>query len=224
MHLNLLAKRLQKAQSEMTVTVNAEMGESAGAEQPTPGSSLVIGTIAPRRNPAIMPVVVGVLRIETAQTMWSQEPSGADVDNRFLLLGVQRRLRKRNRENLVRPERRIGAHAGAIDHVITVTGRGVPEFGEALLHHSRHFCKRLCQPSCHWRETCERLKRVVPKRIDFDWLASSRRDFTAVHTRIHPSQLHASLTSVEQTIRVIHVNAIAGSLEVTVDDLQQRRE
>ena len=87
MHLNLLAKRLQKAQSEMTVTVNAEMGESAGAEQPTPGSSLVIGTIAPRRNPAIMPVVVGVLRIETAQTMWSQEPSGADVDNRFLLLG-----------------------------------------------------------------------------------------------------------------------------------------
>jgi hypothetical protein len=44
-------------------------------------------------------------------------------------------------------------------------------------------------------------KGVVPERIDFDGFANARRHHPIAHLRIHPGQLHAGNSGLEQTIR-----------------------
>ena len=94
MRTNLLAKRFHEAQREVAVTVNTKMSESEGAQQPAPGSSLMICAVTLCRTTAVMPLVSRVSWIEAAQAMWSQQHLATNVDNRSLLFLGQRRFRK----------------------------------------------------------------------------------------------------------------------------------
>jgi len=105
-----------------------------------------------------------------------------------------------------------------------MTSGGVPELAKALLDDSCHLGEGLAQFAHNWGKIGKCFERVVPKSVDFDWLANARRDFAAVNSRIHPGQLDTGFARVEQAIRLVNVNAIACPLEVAIDDLEKCRK
>ena len=60
-----------------------------------------------------------------------------------------------------------------------------------------------------------------PQRIDLDRFAGTRREYLIAVLRIHPSQLCACLTGVQQPVVGIDMDAVAGAIDVCMDDGNQ---
>ena len=125
---DLFLHRFEKTPCHFRILVNAQMGEDKRANKPTPDSSLMIDAVAMLGRSAVVPVVLGDTHGQTPQSVRGQQAPGADIDDRFLLRWRKRRLGQRNRENLVRSQRRVVADAWSVDHVVAVALRFVPEF------------------------------------------------------------------------------------------------
>ena len=111
--------------------MHTQMGADEGADQPAPHRALVVGRVA---RAAVAAVAADVLRIvgrQAAQAMRGQQAPGADVHHGARLCLVQRAVRQRDGEELVRPQARIVA-GGAVKHVVAVAPLGVPKALKAL--------------------------------------------------------------------------------------------
>ena len=69
-----------------------------------------------------------------------------------------------------------------------------------------------------------RFERVDPKRIDFHGLPRARRDDPIADLGIHPGELHTGAAGEEETVRGVHVNAVARALHVGVNHSGKNRK
>ena len=76
----------------------------------------------------------------------------------------------------------------------------------------------------HFRESHHRDERVEPQRIHFDGLADARRDDVIAHFGVHPGELHAGLTGVEESVARVHVNLVARAADVPFDNVRENGE
>ena len=66
-------------------------------------------------------------------------------------------------------------------------------------------------------------QRVVPQRLNLHRLADARRHYPVADFGVHPGELHARFAGSQQPVAFFHVDAVARSLHVPLDDLQQHR-
>jgi len=100
------------------VLVDAEMRESEGTEEPTPGCALVIRSITFAGTAEVVRYVAGFARTETTQAYRSEELGAANINDRSLLHGIERAHWQGDRENLIGAKRSVVADTGRIDDVV----------------------------------------------------------------------------------------------------------
>src|SRR6478752_4162501 len=133
---------------------------------------------------------------------------------------IQNRMRKRDREQLIWPARRIVA-SFAVDYVIQIPARLIPEPAiERVTHPVGAVCQTLCGSVAVFgtNPAFEQPERVVEERVDLDRFASPWRDDPVADLRIHPCQLIPLLAFAKQTIVGIHANAETVTEHKVVDD------
>ena len=67
------------------------------------------------------------------------------------------------------------------------------------------------------------LQRVMPERIDLNGLAAARCDHPVAYLGVHPGELHAGLASAQQTIGRVHHDAVARTVSMPLDNVDQHR-
>src|SRR5579859_4269370 len=65
---------------------------------------------------------------------------------------------------------------------------------------------------------------TIPESIDFHGLTTAWRNYPVANLRIHPCELHAWLSNVQQTIIWVDADTIHCALQVPGDDIAQGRE
>ena len=114
----------------VAIAVDAQVRKRERAEQPSPRRALVIRAVALGRPAAIAARVRGFAGAEAPEAERGEELTRARLDDPPLPLGRQRARGQRDGEDLVGPERGIGA-PGPVDHVEAGAGGLVPEPLEA---------------------------------------------------------------------------------------------
>src|SRR5579859_3199221 len=194
------------------------MRQRERAEQPCPNCPLVISGIALARPAVILPPVTCFAGRQTAKPVRRQQLGRADVNNGFLLFPRKQADRQRYGKNLVGPQGSIIARHWSIDYIVTTLPLRIPKSMEVI---PKLASKGLVERARHAQFLSELrygLQRVYPQSIDFDRFADPRRHYPIANFRVHPGQLETALPSIEQAIGLIHMNAVASSSHVRVDD------
>src|SRR5207248_8553479 len=145
---------------------------------------------------AVLPDVAALVGSQRFQPEGREQLLLDGANHRLALLRVEQRERKREREELVRAERRISYD------VVEMSALRVPERlleggADAVrirrVHGRSLRIAQLATPERHQAE------RVVPEGIDLDGLAVPRRDHAVADARVHPGELDAWGTRGEQS-------------------------
>src|SRR5262249_26163196 len=153
-----------------------------------------------------------------AQTMRREKMAPAYPYDICLLRGSKRAVRQAHGEYLVRPDAGVVA-VRSVDHVVQTFAVGAHEACKASFRGFRRGTEAvgLSQNS---RERTYDAQGVVPQRIDFDRLADARGHNPITNLGIHPGDLHAGHSGLEQAVGAIDGDTVACSLLVPFDHVR----
>ena len=178
---------------------------------------------APALVALVAPLVVRVSGSKAAQSQTREQVTRASVNHGALLLGIERAARQGDGQELVWPQRCI-VSPRAVNHVKAATHGRAPEAPEVRSRLRRHVFilgRGLVDGARKFRRAQER---VVPERVHLHGLADSRRHHPVPGLGVHPRQLHARFARVEEPVRRVDVDVVAGAAQVPVDNFRQQGE
>ena len=146
-----------------------------------------------------------------------------DVDDRPGALPGEQFRRERDREQLIRANRRIVA-VRSVEDVETAAAVLVPEPLERLAHARGRFFERVRIGIAVFGELRRGVERREPQRVDLDRLSDARRHDVIADLGIHPRQLHARNAGAQETVGRIDADAEPRSFRITGNDRAQHAE
>ncbi len=147
-------------------------GVEVGPKQPGPYGALVVGGIAFGRAAAMVGPIARIVGRQRAQPERGEEAPPAYVDDTGRGRVVQRPVRERHREELVRPDRRI-VPVGAVDHVEEA---GAVRANEAGNERRGGVLAQRGEAVVATGELGGDVEGSQPERVDLDGLAGARSD------------------------------------------------
>src|SRR5690606_14531952 len=168
----------QRARLGCALRIDAAERVDVGTDQPGPYRALVVRGVT---SAQVAPVARSVPRrpwCERSQPDRSKQLARDDIEHLPPARLVEDRVRQRDGEHLVRPQRRIIAVL-PVHHVVEVAALGVPE---ALIEGcARAVCRRVelvrgLRVASPPLPACEQPLRVIPERIDLYGLSPTRCD------------------------------------------------
>src|SRR2546430_6158920 len=216
------SQRLEERERGRAVAVDAKVGERERAEEPGPGGSRVVGTVARLRAADVTGAVRRVGGAEAPEAAGREEVPGAGVDDPPLTIRRERARRERDGEDLVRTERGVGG-SRAVEDVVAIAGRLVPEATEPCAHPGQVRLPRADGAALARGEAPHRRDRVVPERVDLDGLARAERDRRGADPGVHPGERTAGLAHAHKAVGWILGDPVARPLAVGTHDLLERR-
>ena len=185
--------------------------------------ALVIGAVALGRAAPVATRVSGIAGREAAQSEGGQEAARAGLHDASLPLGRERARGKRHRQDLVGPQRGVGAR-GTVDHVVAAPAASFQKRSKpAAARPAIRSHGRVGRPATRAREA-HGAERIVPERVDLDGLAGARRHHPVADLRVHPRDLHAGLARAQEAVGCVHADAVARAPLVPADHVREHRE
>src|SRR5262245_42029057 len=196
------------------------------SNEPRPNSPLVIGEISCAQIAEILWLKVRVTRRERTQSVWRQQLIVHYINNGLPSLRIKYRMRQRDREQLIRPNRGI-VTVFAVHDIEQRAAALVPEacverfanlVGASTVAFGAFFITALAAPFFHQAQS------VIPEGIDLNCFAAPRCDDQIADLRVHPCQLISLGALNKQSIGRIDSDAEASAAFVKIDDLLETRK
>src|SRR3990170_2630172 len=185
-------------------------GLDKGPDEPRPDGSLVIGAVSLANAPLIVGSIPRLPGRQRAQAERCPEARLNGLDDAAGPIVLEQGDGKTaHGEDLVRAEGGIGRPGLMIriDHIVEIPAGLVPEAGAEGLGAA---CE---EPLPRLRELAPDPEGVEPEGLDLDRLADPRRDDPVAHLGIQPGELHARLSSGQETV-IVETDAVTRPLAV----------
>src|SRR5882672_4122490 len=157
------------------------------SNQPRPNGSLMIGAITLGWAAGVASVILRVARRETAQPIERQQILLNFVDYALRAVGRQHAVRQADGKDLIRTDRWIGrpvVHNVIETRVLFIPEKPVETLARNGCHPAIAFLFALVSKPAG--EILHDAERIVPERLNLDWLPASRRHHPVADFGVHP--------------------------------------